>query len=63
MLTKPQVIAEFRTLMLPDIDNVDVCKELWDLNLDMLFKGRRISKHSLTTWTFPKEFEKEFKKK
>lgn len=62
MLTKEQVIAEFKTIVLPEVETLDGCKELWNMNLVMLEEAGKISKHSLDTWTFPKEFEKKFEK-
>lgn len=62
MLTKEQVIAEFKTLILPQVETLDACEELWDMNLVMLQEAGKISKHSLDTWTFPKELKKKFEK-
>lgn len=63
MLTKEQVISDFKVEILPAIEDLQTCKELWEMNLRMLRDGKRISQHSLDTWTFPKEFEKNFEKK
>lgn len=61
LLTKEQVVADFKINVLPSIiesigkKDYDTIKYCWDLNLEELYKNKEISEGQKSIWTMPKE--------
>lgn len=57
LLTKAQVIADFKLNFLPLIkdESIDFIENIWNHNLNELNANKRISKSQKETWIFPKK--------
>lgn len=57
LLTKAQVIADFKLNFLPLITDepIEFIQDIWEKNLVELNKNKRISNKQKETWTFPKK--------
>lgn len=57
LLTKAQVIADFKLKFLPLIkdESIDFIENIWNHNLNELNANKRISKSQKETWKFPKK--------
>lgn len=56
-LTKEQVVLEFKKLFLPLIKDepIDVIEQLWEDNLKLLQRDKRVSLKLSKKWVFPKD--------